>query len=83
MVSVGYVYSLTFQHEGRLDWAALFLKLVGDNEEQIELLKKMTIQQRSQFTDAAPFNTIGLTIDRLMITKDSLIVILDGMRQRN
>ncbi|WP_347156934.1 alpha/beta hydrolase [Pontibacter chitinilyticus] len=72
---VGYVYSLTFQPEGRLDWGqALFLKLVGDNDEQIELLKKMTVQQRSHFTDAVPFNITGLTIDTLKITKDSLTI---------
>lgn len=75
LTSVGYVYSLTFQSEGRLDWGqALFLKLIGDNEQQIESLKKMTVQERSHFIDDLPFNTTGLTIDTLKITQDSLTV---------
>lgn len=77
LISVGYVYSLTFQPEGRLDWGqALFLKLVGDNAEQIELLKKMTVQQRSHFTNAVPFSTTGLNIDTLKITDDSLKIFI-------
>ena len=77
LISVGYIYSLTFQPEGRLDWGqALFLKVVGNNDEQIELLKKMTVQERSHFTDAVPFNTAGLNIDTLKITKDSLTVFI-------
>lgn len=72
---VGYVYSLTFQPEGRMDWGqAFFMKMVGDNDEQIEQLKKMTVQQRAHFTDAVRYNTTGLTIDTLKITKDSLKV---------
>ena len=40
-LGIDYIYSLTFRPEGRLDWRqALFLKLVGDNDQQIELLKK-------------------------------------------
>ncbi|MDI1321311.1 MAG: alpha/beta hydrolase [Algoriphagus sp.] len=75
LISVGYIYSLTFRPEGRLDWGqALFLKLVGDNDQQIESLKKMTVQQRSHFTDAVRINTAGLDIDTLKITKDSLTV---------
>lgn len=76
-ISVGYIYSLTIRPEGRLDWGqALFLKVVGDNDDQIELLKKMTVQQRSHFTDAVPINTAGLNIDTLKITKDSLTVFI-------
>jgi acetyl esterase len=72
-IIAGYIYFLTFQPEGRLDWGqALFLKLVGDNDEQIELLKKMPVQQRSHFTDAVRTNTVGLNIDTVKITKDSL-----------
>ncbi len=75
LISVGYIYSLTFHPEGRMDWGqALFLKLVGDNDVQIELLKKMTVQERRHFTDAVPINTKGLKIDTLKITKDSLTV---------
>lgn len=75
LISVGYIYFLTFRPEGRLDWGqALFLKLVGDNDEQIELLKKMTVEQRSHFTDAVPINTAAVDIDTLKITKDSLTV---------
>ncbi|OOG73061.1 hypothetical protein B0E43_14145 [Algoriphagus sp. A40] len=60
-----------------MDWGqALFLKLAGDNDEQIGLLKKMTVQQRSHFTDAVPYNTSGLNIDTLRITKDSLTVFI-------
>ena len=77
LISVGYIYSLTFQPEGRMDWGqALFLKVVGDNAEQIELLKKMTVQQRSHFTDAVPINTTGLNVDTLKITNDSLTVFI-------
>ncbi|WP_299754120.1 alpha/beta hydrolase [uncultured Pontibacter sp.] len=77
LISVGYIYSLTFQPEGRLDWGqVLFLKMVGDNDEQIALLKKMNVQQRSHFIDALPFNTAGLTIDTLEITNDSLTVFI-------
>lgn len=75
LISVGYVYAMTFQPEGRLDWGqALFLKLIGDNDEQVESLKKMTIQERSHFIDALPFDIKGLTIDTLRITQDSLTV---------
>ena len=75
LISSGYIFSLTFRPEGRLNWGqALFLKLAGDNDEQIELLKKMTVQQRSHFTDAVLINTKGLNIDTLKITKDSLTV---------
>lgn len=75
LLSVGYVYALTFQPEGRLDWGqALFLKLIGDNDEQVASLKNMTVQQRSHFIDDLPFNTTGLTIDTLKITPDSLTV---------
>ena len=75
LITVGYIYSLTFRNEGRLDWGqALFLEVAGDNSEQIELLKKMTIQQRSHFIDALPINTKGLIIDTLKITNDSLKV---------
>jgi len=77
LISIGYIYSLTFQPEGRLNWGqALFLKMVGDNDEQIALLKKMTVQQRSHFTDAVPTNTTGLNIDTLKITNDSLTVFI-------
>ena len=77
LITVGYIFSLTFQPEGRLDWGqALFLKAVGDNAEQIEHLKKMTVQQRSHFTDAVPFNLTGLNVDTLKITNDSLIVFI-------
>ena len=77
VISVGYIYSLTFQPEGRLDWGqALFLKIVGDNAQQITLLKKMTVQQRSHFTDAVRVNTNDLSIDTLKITKDSLTVFI-------
>ena len=76
-ITVGYIYSLTFQSEGRLDWGqALFLKIVGDNAQQITLLKKMTVQQRSHFTDAVRVNTNDLSIDTLKITKDSLTVFI-------
>jgi acetyl esterase len=75
LISVGYVYALTFQPEGRLDWGqALFLKLIGDNDEQVALLKSMTVQERSHFIDDLPFNTTGLNIDTLKITQDSLTV---------
>ncbi len=77
LITVGYIFSLTFQPEGRLDWGqALFLKVVGDNAEQIEHLKKMTVQQRSHFTDAVPFNLTGLNVDTLKITNDSLLVFI-------
>ena len=77
LISVAYIFSLTFQPEGRLDWGqALFLKVIGDNDEQIALLKKMTVQQRRHFTDAVPFSTAGLNIDTLKITKDSLTVFI-------
>lgn len=73
LLTAGYIYSLTFQPEGRMDWGqALFLKLVGDNSIQIEKLQKMTVAQRSHFTDDLPINTHGLTIDTLKITNDSL-----------
>jgi acetyl esterase len=75
IVSIGYIYSLTFHPEGRMDWGqALFLKVVGDNKEQIASLQKMTLEQRSHFTDAVPFSTKGLHIDTLTITKDKLKV---------
>lgn len=77
LIAVGYIYSLTFRPEGRLDWGqALFLKLVGDNDEQIKLLKKMNVEQRSHFIDAVPINTKGCDIDTLKITKDSLTVFI-------
>lgn len=77
LISAGYIYYLTFRPEGRLDWGqALFLKLVGDNNEQIESLKKMTVEQRSHFIDALPINTKGFDIDTLKITKDSLTVFI-------
>ena len=77
VISVRYIYSLTFQSEGRLDCGqALFLKIVGDNAQQITLLKKMTVQQHSHFTDAVRVNTNGLSINTLKITKDSLTVFI-------
>jgi acetyl esterase len=73
LLSFGYIYSLTFTPAGRINWGqALFLKLVGDNNEQIEKLKKMDVKQRSHFIDALPFDTKGLKVDTLKITKDSL-----------
>lgn len=77
LITVGYIYSLTFQSEGRMDWGqALFLEVVGNNDKQIGLLKKMTVKQRSHFTDAVPINTKGLNIDTLKITNDSLTVFI-------
>ena len=77
LITVGYIFSLTFQPEGRLDWGqALFLKVVGDNAEQIEHLKIMTVKERSHFTDAVPFNLTGLNVDTLKITNDSLVVFI-------
>ncbi|WP_426092684.1 alpha/beta hydrolase [Flavobacterium sp. DSR3-2] len=77
VIIVGYIYSLTFQPEGRIDWGqALFLKMVGNNDKQIGLLKKMTVKQRSHFTDAVPINTEGLNIDTLKITNDSLTIFI-------
>lgn len=74
---VGYIYSLTFKPEGRLDWGqALFLKLAGDNEKQIASLSNMTIKQRSHFLDAVPYSIEGLDIDTLKITIDSLPVFI-------
>ncbi|WP_208796423.1 alpha/beta hydrolase [Flavobacterium fluviatile] len=73
LIIAGYIYSLTFRPEGRMDWGqALFLKVAGDNDTQIAQLKKMTVEQRGHFTDAVPFNTKGLNIDTLKITNDSL-----------
>lgn len=74
IVAAGYIYSLTFTPEGRLDWGqAIFLKLVGNTDGQVELLKKMSVDQRSHSTDAIiAINTEGLHIDTLKITKDSL-----------
>lgn len=67
-LGIDYIYSLTSRPEGRLDWRqALFLKLVGDNDQQIGLLKKMTVQQRCHFTDAVPINAAGLDIGRFSI----------------
>jgi acetyl esterase len=77
LIAVGYIFSLTFRPEGRLDWGqALFLKLVGDNDDQTALLKTMTLEQRRHFTDAVRINTAGLDIDTIRITKDSLTVYL-------
>ena len=74
VIMVGYIYSLTFKPEGRLDWGqALFLKLAGDNEKQIASLSNMTIKQRSHFLDAVPYSIEGLDIDTLKITIDSLL----------
>ena len=50
--------------------------MAGDNAQQITLLKKMTVQQRSHFTDAVRVNTNGLSINTLKITKDSLPVFI-------
>lgn len=70
---VGYVYALTFKPEGRLDWRqAVFLKLVGNMDGQIDSLKKMTVEQRSHVPDVVTFDLTGLNIDTLKITKDSL-----------
>lgn len=73
VILIGYVYSLTFQPEGRLDWGqALFLKLAGSSEEQIESLKKMSIEERSHFTDGVPFSLENLEVDTIKITPDSI-----------
>lgn len=71
--AVGYIYSLTFAPQGRLDWGqAVFLKVVGSQDGQIELIKKMTVQQRSHVIDAIELNTTGFKIDTLEITTDKL-----------
>lgn len=71
---IGYIYSLTFRPEGRLDWGqAIFLKMAGNNQDaEIELIKKMTVQQRSHVIDVIELNTTGFNIDTVKITNDSL-----------
>jgi acetyl esterase len=70
---VGYVYSLTFSPHGRLNWGqAVFLKMVGNQDGQIELVKKMTVEERSHVTDAIAINLKGFEVDTLKITTDSL-----------
>jgi acetyl esterase len=82
LVLAGYIYSLTFNPEGRMDWGqAMFLKLVGNNDSQIAALKKMSIQERSHFADGVPININGFKIDTLTITKDSLKIFI--YRQSN
>lgn len=77
VILIGYVYSLTFRPEGRLDWGqALFLKLAGTNEQQIESLKKMTIEERSHFIDDVPLSLENLEVDTVKITPDSLRVFI-------
>lgn len=70
---VGYVYSLTFTPNGRLDWGqALFIKMAGNQDAGTELIKKMSVEQRSHVIDAIELNTTGFKIDTLKITSDSL-----------
>ncbi|MFN8355866.1 MAG: alpha/beta hydrolase [Spirosomataceae bacterium] len=67
----GYVYSLTFTAEGRLDWGqALFAKL-SSGQGDIGALKKMNLEQRRQVFSNIPYPEIA-TIDSLKITSDSL-----------
>lgn len=73
IVMVGYIYSLTFTSEGRLDWGqALFLKMIGKQDGQIERIKKMTVLERSHLSDGIPIDLTGFSVDTLRITADSL-----------
>jgi acetyl esterase len=73
IVSIGYIYSLTYDKNGRLQWGqALFLKLAGDPNETVAQLKKMSVSDRSHLTDAVKVETDGLIVDTLKITADSL-----------
>lgn len=68
---VGYVYSLTFTPEGRLDWGqALFAKFMS-GQGGIEALKKMNLEQRRQLFSNIPYPDIS-SVDSLKITSDSL-----------
>ncbi len=69
---VVYVYSLTFNPQGRLNWGqALFLKL-NTTDDVVGQLKKMTVIERSHMIDAIPIDLEGLSVDTLKITNDSL-----------
>lgn len=70
---VGYIYSLTFTPQGRLDWGqAVFIKMQGNQDEATAVIKKMSVEQRSHVIDAIELNTTGFNIDTLKITNDSL-----------
>ncbi|MFN8353947.1 MAG: alpha/beta hydrolase [Spirosomataceae bacterium] len=46
--------------------------MAGNRDGEIELIKKMTVEQRHHIIDAVPIDIEGLTVDTLKITADSL-----------
>lgn len=73
---IGYVYSLTFTSQGRLDWGqALTLRLFKPNV-GIEDIKKMNVEQRRQLLSGIPINGKVASIDSLKITSDSLQIFI-------
>lgn len=82
MLVVTYVYALTYNSLGRMDWGqALFLKLTSEHKIPIENIRKMSVQERSHITDDVHIDLAGLRVDTLKITADSIPVFI--YRQQN